>query len=215
MITVYPGGGLSNYLRVIFSYYEYAESINSELNVIWIKTSACPGHFLDYFEPVKNINFINTHKPHIKVDYKGCGIHINFKPKYDKLKLKPYLKKIVFDKLDILNKNYIAVHIRRTDHISLAKKNNCYTDDGEFINFIDKSYKDIYIATDNEITYNKFKTKYTDRIIFDYHETNNNSLRKTSLRDAIIDIYMCVYSDDFMGSRWSSFSSLISSLRML
>ena len=59
-----------------------------------------------------------------------------------------------------MDKNYISAHIRRTDHINLAKKHNCYTDDDEFINFLDKSNKNIYIATDNETTYNKFKQKY-------------------------------------------------------
>mgnify|MGYP006118721935 FL=1 len=212
MITIKPTGGLCNYLRVVFSYYEYARSINSELNVIWIKTANCPGYFLDYFEPIPYVNFKNSSENDVKIDYHGYSEAKNFKPKYDKLKLKPYLKKIVFDKLDILNRNYISVHIRRTDHINLAKKNNCYTDDGEFINFIDKSYKDIYIATDNKITYYKFKKKYPNRIKFDYHKTTNNSLRETSLQDSIIDIYMCVYSDDFMGSGWSSFSDLIRSL---
>ena len=217
MITIKPTGGLCNYLRVIFSYYEYARSINSELNVIWIKSNDCPGYFLDHFEPIPHVNFKNHIEKDVKIDYQGCSQNTNFQPKYDKLKLKPYLEKIVFDKLDILNKNYISVHIRRTDHITLAKHNNCYTDDEEFINFIDKSdnNKNIYIATDNEITYNNFKTKYPNRIKFDYHKINNNSLRKTSLQDAIIDIYMCVYSDDFMGSGWSSFSVLIKKLRML
>lgn len=139
----------------------------------------------------------------------------NFKPKYDKLKLKSYMKKIIFDKVDILNKNYISVHIRRTDHIHLAIKNNCYTTDEYFIDFLDKSDKNIYIATDNKKTYNKFKVKYQERIKFEYHQTNYKSLRQTSLQDAIIDIYMCVYSDDFKGSGWSSFSDLIKSLRML
>ena len=215
MVTIYPTGGLCNRLRVIFSYYEYAKSINSELNVIWIPTSDCPGNFLDYFESNQHINFINNITPSIY--YQGCSTHPNFKPNYEYLKLKLYLEKIVIDKLDILNKNYISVHIRRTDHIQLAKYNNRYTDDEEFINFLDKSdnNKNIYIAADNEITYNKFKKKYQNRIKIDYHKTNNNSLRKTSLQDAIIDIYICVYSDDFMGSGWSSFSGLIKSLRML
>ena len=36
-----------------------------------------------------------------------------------------------------INNNYISVHIRRTDHISLAKKNNKYTTDQDFITFLD------------------------------------------------------------------------------
>lgn len=138
----------------------------------------------------------------------------NFKPNYSKLKLKPYLKNIILNKIKILNKNYISVHIRRTDHIQNAKKNNCYTKDQLFFNFLDKIYdKDIYIATDNKITYDIFKKKYEKRIKFDYHKVNKYSLRKTSLCDAIIDIYMCVYSDNFMGSGYSSFSEFIIALK--
>ena len=216
MITIQPTGGLCNYLRTIFSYYEYTRKNNLELNVIWIKNSSCPGYFLDYFEPIPHVSFKENVDKDVKIDYKGGVPMKNFKPKYDKLKLKSHLEKIVFDKLDILNKNYISVHIRRTDHTALAKKNNSYTNDEEFIDFLDKSdnNKNIYIATDNEITYNKFKEKYQNRIKFDYHKTNKSTQRKTSLQDAIIDIYMCVYSDDFKGSGWSSFSGLIQNLRI-
>ena len=217
MITIQPTGGLCNYLRVIFSYYEYTRKNNLELNIIWIETNKCPGYFLDYFEPIPHVSFKKYIDKNVKIDYKGCYVMENFKPKYDKLKLKSHIEKIVFDKLDILNKNYISVHIRRTDHIELAKEKNFYTNDEEFIDFLDKSdnNKNIYIATDNEITYNKFKKKYQNRIKFDYHKTVEDALRQTSLQDAIIDIYMCVYSDDFKGSGWSSFSGLIKSLRRL
>ena len=217
MITIQPIGGLCNYLRTIFSYYEYTSENNLELNVIWIKSNACPGYFLDYFEPIPHVSFKTEIDKDVKIDYKGDGAIMvkNFKPKYDKLKLKSYMKKIIFDKVDILNKNYISVHIRRTDHIQLAKRRNHYTTDEDFIDFLDKSDKNIYIATDNKNSYNEFKEKYQERIKFEYHQTNEKSLRQTSLQDAIIDIYMCVYSDDFKGSGWSSFSGLIKSLRML
>ena len=217
MITILPIGGLSNYLRVLFSYYEYCQYNNLKLTVIWIKTSACPGYFLDYFEPIPDVTFKYNNDENVKINYRGCQPRQNnHKLNYDKLKLKPYIEKIIFDKLEILNKNYISVHIRRTDHIGIAKSNNRYTDDDEFINFLDKSdnRKNIYIATDNEITYNKFKKKYPKRIKFDYHKTNNNAMRKTSLEDAIIDMYMCVYSNDFMGSDYSSFSDIINRLRI-
>lgn len=216
MITIQPIGGLCNYLRTIFSYYEYTRKNNLELNVIWLKTDACPGYFLDYFEPIPHVSFKKQVDKDVKIDYKGYAIKKGFSPKYDKLKLKSYIKKIVFDKIKILNKNYISVHIRRTDHKKIAKKTNNYTNNKEFIDFLDKSdnNKNIYIATDNKITYNKFKKKYKNRIKFKYHKENKDStLRHTSLQDAIIDIYMCVYSDDFMGSGWSSFSKLIEKLR--
>ena len=143
MITIQPTGGLSNYLRVIFSYYQYTSENNLELNVIWIKSKKCPGYFLDYFEPIPHVSFKTEIDKDVKIDYKGSGIKKNFKPKYDKLKLKSYMKKILFDKVDILNKNYISVHIRRTDHIQLAIAKNRYTTDKDFIDFLDKSDKNV------------------------------------------------------------------------
>ena len=101
MITIKPTGGLCNYLRCVFSYYEYARSINSELTVIWVQTRACPGYFLDYFEPIPHVNFNKQIDKDVKIDYNGFSTMKNFQPKYDKLKLKSYIEKIVFDKLDI------------------------------------------------------------------------------------------------------------------
>ena len=219
-ITIEPTGGLSNYLRVIFSYYQLTRKNNIQLNVIWMKTRACPGHFLDYFEPVPHLTIKTNRFRAGKIHYKDCYPLENYPPKYDKLKLKQYMEKIIIDKLDILNKNYISVHIRRTDHIQwcASKRLNGHTTDEEFIDFLDKSdnNKNIYIATDNKNTYDKFSKIYKDRIKFEYHKVTveqRKSYRETSLHDAIIDIYMCVYSDDFKGSWGSSFSTLIQRLK--
>lgn len=219
-LTIQLEGGLCNYLRVLFSYYEYAKSINSELNVIWLKTESCPGYFLNYFEPIPHVNFISNIediREDTKIYYKGVSCLNGYPPNYDKLKLRPFIKNEILNKINKLEKNYISVHIRRTDHSNLAKKNNDYTNDEDFYNYIDKFdiSKNIYIATDNEITYNDFKKKYSNRIKFDYHLINQGSFRKTSLHDAIIDLYMCVYADDFMGSGYSSFSHLINILRQI
>jgi hypothetical protein len=215
MLIILPIGGLCNYLRVMFSYYEYALKNNSELTVIWLKTPACNGYFLDYFEPVPNIKIIYNQPENIIINYKGSTRHVDFVPNYTYLKLLPQIKKIINKKINILTNNYISVHIRRTDHIKLAKRHNAYTSDDDFLNFINKynNKKNVYIATDNEFTYNLFKKYYPKLIKFNYHKTNENDLRQTSLKDAIIDIYMCVFSSDFMGSGTSSFSGVIRILR--
>ena len=41
----------------------------------------------------------------------------------------------------------------------------------------------------------------------------NKNLRKTSMKDAVIDLFTCVHADKFMGSDWSSYSGLINNLR--
>ena len=63
-----------------------------------------------------------------------------------------------------------------------------------------------------EMFSNFFKKKYNERIKLKYHE-ETESLRRTSLKDAIIDMYMCINSDNFMGSYYSSFSEFINKQR--
>ena len=41
----------------------------------------------------------------------------------------------------------------------------------------------------------------------------NKDLRQTSLKIAIVDLYMCINSTNFKGSGWSSFTSTISQIR--
>ena len=113
--------------------------------------------------------------------------------------------------------NYIAVHIRRTDHADLAKKHNTYTSDIDFFTFIDacQSTKNLYIATDNKHTYDEFEQKYNTIVNLPYHEVVCGGFRETSLRDAVIDLFMCVRAHSFKGSGYSSFSDLIDSLRLI
>jgi len=215
MLVIEPIHGLSNYLRVVFSYYKKACELNEELIVIWSVTSECNGFFLDYFEPVKNITFKKENTDKLKINYKGCySYNENYNIDYSMLKPLIKIKNIIVSKMNILNNDYNAIHVRRTDHSNLAKKKNKYTSDEMFFDFLDKKKdnKCIYIATDNKITYNEFKDKYKDKIKIIYHN-EINEIRKTSLLDAITDIYMCVYATSFMGSGYSSYSKLITLLR--
>ena len=219
MIVIVPEGGLCNYLRVVFSYYVMALEKNETLIVIWHITTVCPGFFLDYFKPLKNVIFEHNNNKNYKIYYTGCYISKEYPPKYNKLELLPEIKNIIINKCKLLENNYIAVHIRRTDHIVLAKKNNCYSDDIDFINFIniniEKENINLYIATDNKETFRIFNNKYEHLVKLKYHNTNERLERHTTLKDAIIDLYMCVHSGKFMGSGWSSFTELINELRQI
>ena len=119
------------------------------------------------------------------------------------------MKKIINERINILNNNYISVHVRHTD----LNNNN----DDEYYSFIknelnkDNSFN-LYIASDNKNSYNKFKNDFKDRIKFNYHH-KINGLRQTSLKDAIIDLYMCVNSKKFKGTYFSSFSGFIIHVR--
>lgn len=65
---------------------------NEKLTIIWKITDEMNGFFLDYFEPIDNIIFLQENNG-LKVDYKGCYMAKGYEPDYSQLKLKPYLQK--------------------------------------------------------------------------------------------------------------------------
>ena len=65
-IVIYPSGGFCNKLRATLSYYQFAKSQDKKLIVIWDNTLACNGFFLDYFEPIENILFLQNNRKNIK-----------------------------------------------------------------------------------------------------------------------------------------------------
>lgn len=130
-----------------------------------------------------------------KFDYIGYSCYSAYNTTasiYRHSTLCPKLESKVSNILKTINGKYIAVHISRTDHIKLARLNNKYTPDSEFINFIDKhADHKLYIATDNRQTQDKFIQLYKKRIPYIKPiRIRNKHKRKTSLEDAIIDIYM-------------------------
>ena len=76
-----------------------------------------------------------------------------------------------------------------------------------------KENQNIYVATDCLKTYAKFKDKYKDKIKFDFHKTENRWPTVTSLKDAIIDLFMCANANNFRGTYYSSYSGAIESIR--
>ena len=196
---------------------------NKKLKVIWRESIDCPGLFLNYFKPIENvlfddnpntnINYANYYATCYNTCYKIDCSNYKINNIYEKLKLQEFMLIKLKNKLKSLGNNFIAVHIRRTDHINLAKKQNNYTTDEKFMNFIEKYPKyNLYLATDNHDTQLKFYNKYKNRIKGISFIQNNNNLRQTSLSDAIIDIFTCSHAKYFLGSGSSSFSTTIKTL---
>ena len=72
--VIKPQGGLGNRLRVITSYYlKYIKDQNNNLIVIWKLDRFCNGFFLDYFEPILNIEFQQENKDDLHIDYNSCS----------------------------------------------------------------------------------------------------------------------------------------------
>ena len=223
-ITVFAKNGLNNKLRVVLSYLYKANKEKKKLRVYWIPDNECDEIFDNLFEPIKNVEFIYKYDNNNKIfDYNTCYSYNNdyIKDNYYKL-LKPLLsiKKLINVYLLKLKNKFIACHIRRTD-LDARFNSPSYTwykhkTDDEYINFINKydnTYK-IFLATDNIETQDKFKQLYGDRLICN-PISSNNKLRQTSIQDAVVDMYVCSYANDFLGTIGSSFSSTINYLRKI
>jgi hypothetical protein len=98
----------------------------------------------------------------------------------------------------------------------MAKIVNAYTDDQEFISFMNQ-YKDlhIYLATDNLGTQTAFYDMYKDRIKSIEFIKPSNNLRQTDLKQAVKDLFLCIKANEFKGSGYSSFTELIIAIRRM
>jgi hypothetical protein len=221
-VTIKAVGGLCNKLRTTFSWHKFAKSQNKHLNVVWIPNDECPGFFLDFFKPVDGITFYKTDiNKNVKIDYNGWDKHPQYNNVYlyDELNLNSDIKSEVEKVMKKLTKEYMAIHVRRTDHVALAKKNNSLTTDEEFFEFVENKKNNnvkIYLATDNPNTQDLFFSKYGNRIVVNDKinpNNQNNNNRMTSLKDAIIDLFVCSNAKYFKGSGFSSFSDFIQEQR--
>lgn len=218
-ICIRPIGGLCNKLRVIFSYLSMAYHDDKYLVVIWDSDVGCPGNFEDYFEIPLNMTIISTtnesyQKYRNDIYYEGFNSSPLFAPNYIQLKLKPYMLDLLNKKLSKLN-DYVAVHVRRTDFHNISS-NGTYIYDESFMRFINNyiSSKHLHIATDNKETYNKFKKLYSNKIVFPFPAGDDEkALRKTTLQDSILDLYLCIKSSHFMGTTLSSYTELIITMK--
>jgi len=226
-ITVFAENGLNNKLRVVLSYLYKANNENKKLRVYWIPNDECTEKFENLFEPIDNVEFIykydNNNNNNIFDyitfhSYNKINEYNVIKNKYYKLlKPLPSIQKVIDKYLLQLKNKFIACHIRRTDILTYNTPSHKWykhkTDDNyiNFINKYDNTYN-IFLATDNKETQDKFIKLYGDRLICN-PIINNNNLRQTSIQDAVVDMYVCSYAKEFEGTIGSSFSDTINYLR--
>jgi len=224
-IVIKPRAGLCNRLRFMFSFIKKLqdnnEFDNTNLTVLWEPDNECPYFYLDMMCPIPNVKFVKYGKKVAKIDYSSCGpvggykdinyiSNVKFSPN---LAILNKIKKII----NTLENNYIAIHVRRTDHIGLAKSKNRFTTDKEFVHFIEvnKNKRNIFLATDCLKTQQKFKKLYPKKTKYiNFINENKKGKRKTSFETAIIDMFVCAFALKFKGSDYSSYSDFINLIRI-
>lgn len=220
-LTIYLQGGMCNYLRVLFYHLAICKKKDLALDVIWSTDRSCQSttsHFLDCFTNLEGVNFLPDKGYPARgpsfVDYSGDGSDLSWTilRSLDYSELQPIdpIKKIIKNKIETLGPDYSSAHIRRTDfgtNINLPPYEKYFS----FFNSLPEN--NIYLSTDNKETYSCFLEKYPRSIKFPYHNTIPNARRHTSMHDSVIDLFMCVFSKNFLGTPHSSFSDLIETLR--
>lgn len=198
------GAGMCNRLRTALSYYEYAKDIGEDLIFGWPINDACGDKFYNHFESIKGLTFTeNTESyPH------GVFSHPDYKPNFKLLKPKY--------NTNMLKGRYNAIHIRSSEHWKENRANP-----SKFIKFAEESDIPVWLATDLYSTQVFFKdirkVQFWKPIPTTFATGHplpiKGPQRHTTLKHSVIDLFMCVGAENFLGTEYSSFSETINALR--
>jgi hypothetical protein len=223
-VTFNALGGLANRLRAIFSRYRPG-LMQPSMQVVWTRTwDIAMAHFLEVFEPVPGIEFVPDGTPCDEESWHAAINYDDWHQHYRLLRPTAALRERVHGLQDAIGP-YIAIHVRRTDHVRLAHTQGKYTEDGEFVQWahemcIATPSEPCFLATCNAETRQIMARHIGPRIFWQgtlqpstvyQHE----SRRYGTLADAVVDLFMCVGAREFMGTPHSSFSQLVEHLREL
>ena len=195
-IVAESDAGLSNRLRVLAGYMYVGEARfgGAHLVFIWDVNSACPGHFLEIFQPIPGVLFANNGSryvvdKHSKINYENSWavlhwtLQMNGIPKnryghptwgqiehnmYSKFIPTPRIKYMASEfikKYDICN--VAAMHLRLTDledQIKAKRKAHRGINIEAYMEFVEKQEK-VFLLTDNPDTQKLFMDKFPDKII--------------------------------------------------
>jgi hypothetical protein len=124
-----------------------------------------------------------------------------------KIKLLPFLKQSVEEKIDLFAKNTIGIHIRRTDLPNSTENSPLEL----FISAIQKEIEEdssvkFYVASDSLDEKITLKNLFGDRIISSYKETRRDS--KNGIYEAVIELYVLSRTRKILGTATSTFSAV-------
>jgi len=210
--------GLANRLRTIAGYIYVSLKTGREFIFHWdIKNIDCNGNFNDIFNPIDGIKIIDCARDS-NINYYLVGqntianilekeeIKANVKDVENEVYRLFIPKEHVAREIDSFPLIAAAIHVRRTDHVELAKSKSKYIENEQFIKFIE-NHAQVFLATDDYET-QQFFMKF-ENIIIRRPILPNNNFRQTSLEDAVIDVFIAARSEHFMGTEYSSYSQLI------
>lgn len=206
---VYTESGLCDRLRVIFSYQNPLRQSGQELVVCWQTNEACPGQFLDLFEPIPGITFTTDATGANYVGSRGVVAN-DPRMRYllHDLRPLPYLQDRIAEVQSRLPDRYAAVHVRRTDKLATDTAREL-TRDEEFFAFLDGHAGPVFLACDNAATQHQFQQRYGDRLVTAAPIVPTTALRQTDLAHAVVDLFVCAHAYHYLGTNLSGYSILV------
>jgi hypothetical protein len=222
-IRLYSHSGLCNRLQLLSEYKHLSDIENKNIEMFWVKSVQCKALFEDLFQPIPNINFTYLRQGRRSVRPPNTAQKLNLFPHDEEIKQKNHLifrpvddiMETIEDTKVRIGEDYMACHIRRTDITTIQKKYNIEPPSDEYFEDFIKSHPDrkIYLATDSLETQNKFIEKFGDRIYYSNIPSGNGSsrwpIRTTPVQEAVVDLFLCIGSVDFLGTACSTFSMFI------
>lgn len=228
-IVVHCTSGLGNRLNTILAFYYVCRQYKIPLTIIWMKDGACNGEYNELFQDIDGVSVISERAE--PVYYTGCvtirnlleylGFSYRRSIEYELFSVIRLWPHIWLEVTNFVQKHSIqelvGIHVRRTDLTGnwLGILINGFNSDADFCKFIEKKSqeKSFFLATDNRETQQIYTQKYGLRAKYYKVVPYSSNLRKTSLKNAIIDLYILSFCRRIKGTRNSSFSDLARIIR--
>tara|TARA_R100000008_G_scaffold83182_1_gene68288 strand:- start:1090 stop:1854 length:765 start_codon:yes stop_codon:yes gene_type:complete len=223
-IRIYSHSGLCNRLRLIADYRHLSLVKKRGMQVFWPKSKQCNTSFSDLFKPISNTTFQYLESPRRPKNTASRRFlfphkleiyqqnHLIFEP------IDPIQQKIDEIK-DRIGEGYISCHVRRSDIETIQRKYKKEAPSNEFFfNFIDRyPNKNVFLATDSKKTQERFAEMFGERLFFACTPSGEGSKRwpkrTTSIVEAVVDLFLCIGSYDFIGTTCSSYTDFIKNYR--
>lgn len=217
-MIVVPIGGLGNRLRTVLSW----RAVHGPITVVWCRSDAvCRGRWEDAFLPLEGVEIVDGGECHAheytgRHDVMSCGVcpgleGADWCKAYTELRPRSWLLG------GPETRPYVAIHARRTDHVSHAKEHGHFTANEELLEWYMRDAprgRGLYLATDCPDTLAWFRKRVPNVLA---HRTPERVVgyekRPGLLGEAVLDLYACVRAEGFRGSWFSSFSETVEIMR--
>ena len=213
-MQVRPIGGLCNRLRVIGSRLALARAAGKILSVWWWSSPDCPAVYRDLFmePPADLIVYENVPCPQgveaTCYDDRSAPVSSWAPVAMEIFRPVPSIQTRIDAALAHLGPDFVAVHIRRTDH------NDRYNEDAIYAEFAQRFSGNVYAAADNPRSIVTLKKALGSRLQYN-GAFSKTGIRLTAIADAVIDLWVSAAATQFRGTYYSSFSDWIEMMRQV